>query len=313
MSDRKTMLAKHFQQIDGFTPSEKIAKHIKMATSPFLFFRGSSQLFYRDIKDGILNLPSELLTLPLTTIMGDCHTSNFGFITEEGSHGDKVIFTVNDFDDACIGHAVWDISRFISSLFVCADHCQKLVRGEVAAEKPSIGKTSINQEHAYLAAESFIDGYLSICQQSIDNSETRYQALSSFTDNPMLEKRYLKACQRAGGGEAFATDSTLAKAIRWQPEFSFQDLPDRFHRLSNQQTNELKAAFTPYVDDVIHDVVERLNAGTGSVNMNRYYLLVGPKKVNPSQLALCHIVEVKQQRIAAPLYFFDDLSPNQSA
>ncbi|WP_420933035.1 DUF2252 family protein [Alteromonas sp. A081] len=40
--------------------------------------------------------------------------SNFGFLTEKGSHGDTVIFTSNDFDDACVGRAHWDIIRLLT-------------------------------------------------------------------------------------------------------------------------------------------------------------------------------------------------------
>ena len=309
MTARKTLLTEHLQKIDGASPTEKLGKHIKMASSPFLFFRGSAQLFYRDLKNKVLALPDALLQLPQTTIMGDCHTSNFGFITEEGSHGDKVIFTVNDFDDACIGHGVWDLSRYISSLFICTDHCQKITQGKISSDKPLIGKTCINEQDAVDAASAFLTSYLSICQQSLDDPDFRYQSLSNFDDNPLLAKRYLKACQRASGGQQFATESTLAKAINWQPILSFQHIPDRFKPLSEEKKNTIKSVFAPYVDDHIHDVVERLNAGTGSVNLARYYLLVGPSQATSAQLPLCHIVEVKQQRLAAPLYFFNDLSP----
>ncbi|MEC9062539.1 MAG: DUF2252 family protein, partial [Pseudomonadota bacterium] len=91
--------------IDGHAPSRTLAKHAKMEASPFVFYRGSAQLFYADIKAGLINFPRECETVPLTSVMGDCHTSNFGFLTEEGSHGDTVIFSPNDFDDACVGKA----------------------------------------------------------------------------------------------------------------------------------------------------------------------------------------------------------------
>ena len=51
------------------------------------------------------------------------------------------------------------------------------------------------------------------------------------------------------------------------------------------------------------------------MNLQRYYLLVGPAAVGPAgdasnaDLALCHVVEAKQQRRSAPLHFFAELSP----
>jgi hypothetical protein len=72
----------------------------------------------------------------------------------------------------------------------------------------------------------------------------------------------------------------------------------------------VRAAFRPYVDDDVLDLVRRLGAGTGSVDLDRYYLLVGPRDFGGVQdLPLCHIVEVKQQRPASPVHWFPDLSP----
>ena len=105
-----------------------------MASSPFVFFRGSAQLFYADIAANHLVIPEGLLSLPLTTVMGDCHTSNFGFFTEEGSYGDNVIFSANDFDDACIGHAAWDLLRFSTSLVLAVDHCRGVVKGRYPSD-----------------------------------------------------------------------------------------------------------------------------------------------------------------------------------
>ena len=83
---------------------------------------------------------------------------------------------------------------------------------------------------------------------------------------------------------------------------------DKLTPLPDNDYRQVKETFAPYVDDEILDIVMHINAGTGSVNMSRYYLLVGPKEADLSALALCHIVEVKQQRTAAPLHYFNGLS-----
>ena len=73
---------------------------------------------------------------------------------------------------------------------------------------------------------------------------------------------------------------------------------------------EISTVFRPYVDDAILDVAQRIGAGTGSVNMQRYYLLVGPENYQGvADLPLCHIVEIKQQRVAAPVQVFPDFDP----
>ena len=124
MSERRAQILAELSRLDGATPGQEttIGKHRRMAENPFRFLRGSAQLFYFDLAGGVLQLPGALTeAVPLTTVMGDCHISNFGFMTEEGSHGDDVVFAPNDFDDACIGHAAWDLLRYCSSLFLASD------------------------------------------------------------------------------------------------------------------------------------------------------------------------------------------------
>ena len=83
MNKRCQYLNDYLTKIDGHAPEKRLAKHVKMAIDPFLFFRGSSQLFYADLKDGVLNLPKQLSKAPFTSIMGDCHLSNFGFLRKK--------------------------------------------------------------------------------------------------------------------------------------------------------------------------------------------------------------------------------------
>ncbi|MBO9491075.1 DUF2252 family protein [Endozoicomonas sp. G2_1] len=309
-TQRRQQLEQYFISTDGHKPQQQIAKHLKMATSPFLFFRGSAPLFYRDIADNLLNIPEQLAQMPLTTIMGDCHSSNFGFFTEEGSHGDSVIFAVNDFDDACIGQASWELARFITSLFLAQHHCHGIVTDRYASEKDYQNKPVINQQHVIDASRAFIDSYINSCQRSIEDVNYRSHALNSFADHHILAKRYQKAVNRAANNEGFSTESTLAKAVDLTAApLRFKVLPERFAPLAPKEYQAIEQAFAPYVDDCILDIVGRLNAGTGSVNMGRYYLLVGPKNADKNQLALCHVVEIKQQRAAAPLATFADLSP----
>ncbi|WP_051007343.1 hypothetical protein [Alteromonas macleodii] len=73
---------------------------------------------------------------------------------------------------------------------------------------------------------------------------------------------------------------------------------EKFSTLSPQEYATLLDAFAPYMDDAVVDIVKRLDASTGSVNMARYYFLVGPAKLhNSASFAHCHIVEVEQQHL----------------
>jgi len=305
MSSRAELVTRELTRIDGVKIRKEEAKYQKMALSPFVFYRGSAQLFYADIASGTLLIPNALKNLPLTCVMGDCHASNFGFLTEEGSHGGSVIFSPNDFDDACIGRPEWDLLRFSTSLALTTQHC----RLEADATDEVVTQSQVEQ-----GIESFLKGYLSICELGLNGQEHRHMAMdrSALENFSILSKPFKKAQRRAIGGEQFHLKSTLAKAIKFEgTSLSFKDLEDKFLPLDDALYQELADTFAPYMDDYIWDIVARKNAGTGSVNMSRYYFLIGPKDYKGLEdLALCHLVEVKKQREAAPIYFFPGLSPN---
>ena len=311
MTDRLTYLNQQLTWVDGQAPKDKLAKHIKMATHPFVFFRGASQLFYDDLKSGVLTMPEAFSSVPNTCIMGDCHLSNFGFLTEEGSHGDNVIFAPNDFDDACVAPAIWDVSRFAVSLLLAADHGEKVVAGQLASEPKYVGKVSASSEQAELGMMAFFQAYRETCQHSIESAAVTSQALQHFDDSHLLAKPYNKALKRSATGCDFLTKSRLAKAVDWQADrIRFKQDPEKFEVVSSDLYRDIEQTFAPYVDDTILDITARLGSGTGSLNLSRFYLLVGPRDFQgESDLPLCHIVEVKQQRKAAPLYHFDNLSP----
>ncbi|KKL02333.1 DUF2252 domain-containing protein [Rheinheimera mesophila] len=313
---RVQQLQQEFKRTDGTAPGidPVLTKHQKMALNPFRFLRGSSGLFYADIKHSVLKLPESLTTqIPLTTVIGDCHLSNFGFFTEEGSSGDRVIFAPNDFDDACMGHAVWDWSRFAVSILLAAEYCQGMQQQRYANDnKLALDALQVvSAKDAAQAVHAFLLAYVAQCQAILDEPELRYSVLDDFPKNHVLKPVLKKAIKRSAKGEDFLRKSTLAKSADLSARpLRFKQDSAKFCRLSPELYQEVELSFRPYVSDDILDIVSRQGAGTGSLNMQRYYLLVGPKDMHAEEdLALCHVVEAKQQREAAPLYFFPDLSP----
>lgn len=315
---RQALIREELGRVDGqeSLSDHPIDKHAKMAGNPFRFLRGAAQLFYADIKGGTLTLPPTLtLTddVPFTAIMGDCHLSNFGFMTEEGSHGDHVIFAPNDFDDACIGPAAWDLARFCVSVFLAADHARGIVVGRYASDEVNEARDlqAPSQEETVKAASAFLKAYRKTCEAIVDEPEHRMSAVQAFEKGHVLTKTLKKAKKRAAGGQDFETKSSLGKAVECasgRPRF--RSRPDRYKRLDAARSEAVCSAFRPYVDDAVLDIVQRIGAGTGSVNVDRYYLLVGPDDFQGGDdLPLCHVVEVKQQREAAALFHFPDISP----
>nr|WP_256504493.1 DUF2252 family protein [Gilvimarinus xylanilyticus] len=282
-----------------------------MLSNPFVFMRGSAQLFYADLAGGEIPLPKLCQSWPHTTIMGDCHLSNFGFFTEEGSHGEQIIFGPNDFDDACIGNPAWDLVRFLASIELCRDYCQGLLEGLYPPLEEPKGEHCLSTDHAHKAQLAFLHTYRKTLKKSVKKPDYRYRAVNSFNRSKLMRKAYKKACERSTGGQKFSRKSSLAKAVDLTlVPLKFRNRPGRYKRLDAATVSHIIHTFAPYVDDQILDVVQRQDAGTGSVNMARYYLLVGPTDTpGEAQWPLFHVVEVKCQREAAPLHYFDHLPP----
>ncbi len=308
--NRHDYLASYFNEREGIHISNECSKFDKMRLSPFRFFRGSAALMYKDLLEQQLQLPEAATSLPLTYVMGDCHTGNFGFHSEEGSHGDTLIFEPNDFDDACVGHAVWDLFRFLVSLPLT-----QLEGGRIQEQAQDIkdrSKPLVSKELVAQAQLDFLHSYLKACQLSLEHKVDSNTGLTEFDNNHILHKRWQKGLQRMAGGAAFTIKSTLAKEIDLSIKpLRFREDKLKFKQLDPDLKENLIHHFAPYVDDEILDCVERIDQGTGSLHLSRYYLLVGPNVQKPTKdiLPLCHIVEVKQQQLASPLAYFANLSP----
>ncbi|MDY8109544.1 DUF2252 family protein [Fulvimarina sp. 2208YS6-2-32] len=314
--ERRRLILNEIERVDDQAPTadDPSRKHAKMSLNPFRFMRGSVQIFYNDLSTGVLTLPSPLTeTVKKTGIMGDCHTSNFGFVTEKGSGGGLIIFAPDDFDDACVGHAAWDVCRFLVSLHLSVDLAHGILdsRYSTDAFDDLEGLVAPTEDETRAAAAAFLAAYRATLLTIIDNPLHRRTVLHEFEKHHILWKALKKARKRAIGGKNFETKSKLGKAVIANgAELRFRDKPGRLKRLGKKEEAEVRGNFRKYVGDTIVDVVERIGQGTGSLNVKRYYLLVGPKGASTmAELPLCHLVEVKQQRHAAALHFFPDLDP----
>ena len=100
-----------FADLMSADPAAFRTKFRKMAADPFAFYRGSACLFYADVAER--EDPWADQRTSRVWIQGDLHAENFGTYMD----GDGVlIFDVNDFDEAYVGHFTWDVTRFAASL-----------------------------------------------------------------------------------------------------------------------------------------------------------------------------------------------------
>ena len=86
-------------------------KFRKMAASPFAFYRGSAPLFYADVAALDDRWADE--RTGRVWIQGDLHAENFGTYMDAAG---ILVFDVNDFDEAYLGHFTWDLQRMAASL-----------------------------------------------------------------------------------------------------------------------------------------------------------------------------------------------------
>ena len=87
-------------------------KFRKMASGAFPFYRGSAVVYYSDLADEGAD-PFVTEESSRVWIQGDLHAENFG--TYLDSTG-RLVFDVNDFDEAYVGPYTWDVRRFAASL-----------------------------------------------------------------------------------------------------------------------------------------------------------------------------------------------------
>ncbi len=105
------VLTEAFDDLLRTDPRGFRTKFRKMAADPFAFYRGSACLFFADLA----NLDDRWADdrSSRVWIHGDLHVENFGtYMNAEG----LLVFDVNDFDEAYLGHFSWDLRRFVASL-----------------------------------------------------------------------------------------------------------------------------------------------------------------------------------------------------
>ena len=96
----------------GREPERLQLKYQKMRSSPFVFMRGSCHLFYARLSGSDL-----IKSAPSVWACGDLHLENFG-----SYKGDNRLayFDLNDFDEAALAPASWELVRMLTSIKVAA-------------------------------------------------------------------------------------------------------------------------------------------------------------------------------------------------
>jgi uncharacterized protein (DUF2252 family) len=236
-------------------------KFRKMAADPFAFYRGSACLFYADMaqaRDRRKDHRADERTSRVW-IHGDLHAENFGtYMNSEG----VLVFDVNDFDEAYLGHFTWDLRRFLASLALMG--WQKALPEEDVRRLSRVYLDAyVDQVRHYVAVESDeafalrLDNTDGAVQQVLVTARmcTRVELLDDVTEVVDQERRFARA---AGVRE-------LSKTERGKVERAFK----RYLTTLSDSKRQQQAVFYD-----IKDVVGRSGFGIGSAGLPAYNVLI---------------------------------------
>jgi uncharacterized protein (DUF2252 family) len=102
------LIEQNQQRIPGLAP----LRFARMLADPFAFYRGSAAVMAADLAAG----PSSGV---MVLCGGDAHLSNFGVYAAPDR---SLVFGINDFDEAAVAPAEWDLKRLVTSIIVGGRH-----------------------------------------------------------------------------------------------------------------------------------------------------------------------------------------------
>jgi uncharacterized protein (DUF2252 family) len=266
-------------------PAAFRAKYRKMARDPHAFYRGTACLFFHDVTketDDWAAHGSEKIW-----IHGDLHVENFGtYLNSDG----RLVFDINDFDEAYLGRFTWDLQRFAASL--------ALVAWQKALPEDAIRKLIARYARSYLAQ---VNHY--VASDSDDDFEI---TLDTAYGPVLIALEEARAMRRA---DLLDGMTVMQKGIR-----KFADDPS-MRRLPREERAEVVAAFRAYLESIpqskrfdrelfyeLRDVVGKSGFGIGSAGLPAYNVLVeGYSQALDNDVVL----SMKQANIPAVSRFVD--------
>jgi uncharacterized protein (DUF2252 family) len=240
------------QDPDGFR-----TKFRKMAADPFAFYRGSACLFYADMARRKEHQADERTSR--VWIHGDLHAENFGtYMNSEGI----LVFDVNDFDEAYLGHFTWDLRRFLASLALLGwqkalpeEDVRRMSRTYLAAYVDQVRHyVEVEEDEAFALRLDNTDGAI---QQVLVAARmcSRVEMLDDVTEVVDQERRFAR-----GPGVR-----ELSKTERGKVERAFK----RYLTTLSDSKRQQQAVFYD-----IKDIVGRAGFGIGSAGLPAYNVLI---------------------------------------
>lgn len=239
----------------------KRVKFLKMATTPYVFYRGSNHLYWEDFYNDWRISFFGGTSSTLTWINGDAHVYNYGAYA---NHYGEAIFCMDDFDDAIVADYQFDLWRMaISILLDCRDNG---TFGDLPQKK---------------ALNVFAQAYLNEMSSHNDEDPLDEVHLTKRTADGLLRKFLKKVEKKKSRLKMLDKWTILANGNR-----VFDTENEKLAKLSDEEYAGVEEALFQYktnvssrFDDgsshfIIKDIARRVNAGTGSLGSARYYILL---------------------------------------
>lgn len=248
-----------FGELLAADPAAFRVKFRKMAGSAFAFYRGTACLFYADLEKEAHGGPYLDERTGRVWIHGDLHAENFG--TYMDANG-RLIFNVNDFDEAYVGPFTWDLRRLAASLALIGyakalsdEQISHLVRICAAAYRERIHALATGAKNDELPPFTLDTAEGALLDALRDaRSMTRFGLLDSMTEIRDYERRF------AAGGGAMELDAAARYKVLAAFDGYLETLPES--SLSRPDSYRVK------------DVVGRRGIGIGSAGLPSYNILL---------------------------------------
>jgi uncharacterized protein (DUF2252 family) len=273
-------LASAFEPLIQADPRAFRRKFRKMAADPFAFYRGSAPLFYADVAR--LDDPWADERTSRVWIQGDLHAENYGTYMDAAG---ILVFDVNDFDEAYVGHFTWDLRRMAASLALLG-YAKALSDDAIREMIDAYGRSYLEQVEAFVHGEKdeefriTLDNATGVTRSVLHEARqsTRIRLLDRNTTIEGDERRFVDAApgvRRLDDDERAAVEEAYERYLETIPEVKRQ------HSVSY----------------AIKDIVGRSGFGIGSAGLPAFNLLIEGRS---QALENDVILSMKQGNVAAP-------------
>ena len=250
------VLTDAFADLMEADPAAFRRKFRAMAADPFAFYRGTACLFYADLADRDDRWADE--RTGRVWIQGDLHAENFG--TYMNGLG-LLVFDVNDYDEAYLGHFTWDLQRLAASL---------AVMGWVKA---------LPDEDITELTGTYVRAYLEQVHEFVESDRDHEWSLNLRTARGAVREALLEA--------QLSTRVDLLDQVTVVDDYArrFRRVPT-VRQLDDDERSVVESAFEQYLETIpeskrlgsityeLKDVVGKTGFGIGSAGLPAYNLLV---------------------------------------